>query len=572
MPKRAAPSTASATPASAGRLRVLIAAAALACFAGTVLSRGFIRDDRALIAENPLLRQGWRAAPRLFTTGYWEAALGASAPIQEYRPLTTLSFLIERELFGARPGPMHAANALLHAAVCLLLFACLRRRLPEPAAGAAALVFAVLPAHAEAVSYLTSRSELFCALSLLGCWLLTGGRGKPRLGFAALCFTAGLLSKESAAVIPAFLLLEDWVFEGRRPWDRERRGVTLMLAGVLAAYAAARFAVVPRSSAGAPFFASRLDALRVWPAWTLKHYLWPAATGLGLCADFSRAGGPLSLAHPSFFSLWLAPLLLLPPLAAAAFALKRKRWAFWLCGPLLFLLPTCPLLVPLDTIGAERFLYLPTLALAAGAGLLYARARAQNAAAARLALGALCAWYGGVLLLRNRVWLADRPYYEAACACNPASAKARTGLGEAKVQEGDFAGAQADWERASALDPALATPVYDRALLAFNSGDAAAAEQLALRAVKLEDGSSDAWLLLGLSLDQQGRRRSAEAALRRSLAILPDNAAARLDLGRLLAETGRPAEAATHLRRFVELAPDDPGAPAVAAALAGGRR
>jgi Tfp pilus assembly protein PilF len=457
---------------------------------------------------------------------------------------------------------------LLHAAVCLLLFACLRRRIPEAAAGAAALLFAVLPVHAEAVSYVTSRSELLAALSLLGCWWSVGGaRGKPRLAAGLLCFAAGLLSKESAVVIPAFLLLEDWVFDGRLPWHPERRAVNLGLAAVAAAYLVLRLILLPRASAGVPFFASRLDAAEIWPAWAARHYLWPALSGLGLCADFTRAGSRLSFSNPGLGQLFALRLLPALPIIAAIAATQRARWAFWLLGPALFLLPTCPLLVPLDTIGAERFLYIPTIGLVVALGWAFERLRLRRPAAAWAALSALALWYGGALVARNGVWLTERGYFEASCACNPASAHARSGLGEAKLGAGDEEGGRAELERAIALDPGLPDPVYNLALLAFKRGQTARAEELARRALSLDAGSSDAWVLLALAVQKRGARAEAEAALRRALALLPWNAPAELDLGRLLLEEGRAPEAAAHLRRFVELAPGDPDAPRVAALL-----
>ncbi|MDE2040296.1 MAG: tetratricopeptide repeat protein [Elusimicrobia bacterium] len=547
--------------------RAAIAAAACLAYLGTLGARGWVRDDRWLIADNALLQGGWPAAEAVLRTGYVEAARGTAAPIEEYRPLLSLSFLAQLATTGRRPAPFHAVNLLLHAAVCLLLFNALRLRLPLEAAGSAALLFALLPIHAEAVSYITSRSELLAALAWLGCWEFLGARReKPRLAAGLSCFAAGLLSKESAAMIPAFLALSDWVFEGLLPWSRRRLAVYAGLGLVAAAYLAARAAVLPQASAGVPFFAGRLDAALLWPVFALRHYLWPSLSGLGLCADFSRPGSHLRVPVTAAGLLALAALL--AAAAACALGLARRRpWAFWAAAPSLFLLPTCPLLVPLDTLGAERFLYIPTVSLAVALGLAFHRARRLRPAAAWAGLAALAAWYGFSLVGRNAVWSSERAYYTAACGCNPGSARARSGLGVAAIEAGQTERGRDLLLQAQRLDPSLPQPPYNLALLAFSGGDPAAAEPLARRALALDAGLSDGWVLLSLIERARGKPRQAEGSLERALAIEPWNAAAQFDLGRTLLLEGRPRQAKPHLRRFLELAPDDPDAPRVAALL-----
>ncbi len=541
---------------SSNSWRVAVAAAALAAYAVTLTARGWIRDDRWLIADNALFAPGWSAAAAVVTTGYVEAASGGSAPISEYRPLLSLSFLAQLATTGRRPAPLHAANVLLHAAVCLLLFEALRRRLSVDAAGAGALLFAVLPVHAEVVSYISSRGELLTAISTLACWLLLEGP-RPRLFAGLACFAAGLLSKEHAVVIPAFLALADWTFEGERPWSPARRPVYAGLACVLAAYALLRLAVLgARQAAGAPFFASRLDAALAWPRFALAHYAWPAVSGVGLCSDFTGAGGARAVPFSIAGAAALAALAVAAARCLRGVA-RRKPWAFWTLGPLLFLLPSCPLLVPLDTIGAERFLYLPTIGLAAGFGALYARARARTRWA-WLGLAAAVSWYAAALAVRNSCWLSDIAYYRAAAACNPSSAHARGGLGAALLEAGREAEGRRLLEEAIALDPRLPQPRYDLAVAAWRRGDEAETLRRAREAVALESGSTDALLLLALAEEKAGRLGEATALLRRAESLMPWSPLVQYNLGRVLLLEGRADEARVHARLYARLAPGDP--------------
>ncbi|MFI5346106.1 MAG: hypothetical protein ACHQ51_07010, partial [Elusimicrobiota bacterium] len=378
---------------AATRARLAVAAAATAAFGVSLFSRGWPRDDRWLILEHPLLRAGWPAARRLLTSGYVQPVMGAATPIHEWRPVLSFTFLLQRVTTGFAPLPFHAVNLALHVAACLLVLAALRRRLPFRAAAAGALVFAVLPVHAEVVAYLTSRSELLSTLSVLGAWLLLGSPEKPsprRVAAGAGLYLAGSLSKETALLFPLFLALSDWTFAGKRPWEPERRRVYLALACAAGLVLLGRALILPSmADGGAPYFVgtsltSRLLSLSKYWAW---FYLRPAALGVGLCSDFARPLIPDSGTRDA--AAWAALIAIAAAFAAGGRAVfRRQAWGFWLLGPCLFLLPTSHLLMNLDTLGAQRFLYLPCVGLAAGAGALLAGAESRGALPARAALGA----------------------------------------------------------------------------------------------------------------------------------------------------------------------------------------
>src|SRR5690606_26123755 len=136
------------------------------------LPNGFVYDDVAMVRDNPRI-----ASPLNFRdiwlTGWWDhagerAALARPGQDRLYRPLTLFTFAINDALGGARPLGFHAANVLLHAAACALLWMLAMRVFAMPrAATAAALLFAVHPAHAEAVASVVGRAELLAAALML---------------------------------------------------------------------------------------------------------------------------------------------------------------------------------------------------------------------------------------------------------------------------------------------------------------------------------------------------------------------------------------------------------------------
>ena len=156
-------------------LRFLLAVLAVAAFGG-VLRSGFVYDDFLIIHGNPFFtaKRDWLA---LFTKDYFAHSMQGS-----YRPMVTLSYMIDGALWGSGPFGYHVTNLLLHVGNVLLVFAAVkamtndetpnderslndetRNGLPDTAARVAfigAALFAVHPAFTEVVSFPNYREDL----------------------------------------------------------------------------------------------------------------------------------------------------------------------------------------------------------------------------------------------------------------------------------------------------------------------------------------------------------------------------------------------------------------------------
>lgn len=209
-------------------------AALLACLVYLITLHGtYIYDDVAFIEHEPRLHQidQW---PLLWTQPYHR---GADIL---YRPLTSLSFALQFALHGDQLWALHLVNILLHAGVTALI-AELALTLATPAAGwIAGLLFAVHPVHVEAVAGLVGRSELLCALGILGAlqlWLHRPMTLRRMLAILAL-FALAALSKEQGTLLPFILLAAlPWRGWGTRA-SRERNLVMTTLALTMFGFAA----------------------------------------------------------------------------------------------------------------------------------------------------------------------------------------------------------------------------------------------------------------------------------------------------------------------------------------------
>src|SRR6185369_605337 len=132
-----------------------------------------------------------------------------------YRPLLLLSFMADKFVWGLQESFMHLENILFHLVNVLLLYTVARRCFRAVGAEAplppllAALLFALHPINAEAVNWISGRTDLIaCFFVLLSAFFLLGRRpGLVWSLLAALSLLAGCLAKETAIFfLPAALI------------------------------------------------------------------------------------------------------------------------------------------------------------------------------------------------------------------------------------------------------------------------------------------------------------------------------------------------------------------------------
>lgn len=404
----------------------------------------FVWDDVILIRDNPALRTlegAWAAA-----TGDFFRQSGASLPASGYRrPLPTLLNAATLWLAGTSPLPFRLTNLALHLlAVALALLALVRLGLaPTPAVLGAGL-FALHPVQTEAVAFISGRTDLLAAVFALASLLAylharrRGGYAAPAAGLVA--FALAGLSKEVAWMLPAALLaLERAGLVA--PHGRRRRGLLAGYATVLA------LLLLPRLLGAVPgverlyFPAERLPVVVPNLAATYARLLvWP--TELRALYDdlpVARAGALTAIGAAVLVALAVAALQRGAPRLAAG--------AAWIGS---FLLPVLHL-VPIPTLAAERYLYLPAL----GLGLLLA-ATIEAARPRTVALGAAAAALvvaGLGTAVRAADWRDGVTLWSAEVARDASGFKAWHNLAAALAESGRRDEAAAALERAWRLKP-----------------------------------------------------------------------------------------------------------------------
>ncbi len=125
---------------------------------GRALNHDFVGyDDQSYILRNPRVTNG------LTLDGIQWAF--THVHVTNWHPLTTISHMLDCQLYGLQPWGHHLTNILLHAAAAILLFLALRQLTGSfwPSLLVAA-VFAVHPLRVESVAWVSERKDVLSRL------------------------------------------------------------------------------------------------------------------------------------------------------------------------------------------------------------------------------------------------------------------------------------------------------------------------------------------------------------------------------------------------------------------------
>ncbi|MCA2981077.1 MAG: tetratricopeptide repeat protein [Myxococcaceae bacterium] len=131
---------------------------------------------------------------------------------------------------------------------------------------------------------------------------------------------------------------------------------------------------------------------------------------------------------------------------------------------------------------------------------------------------------------------------------------------EARLQDGDVAGAVALFEVVLERNPATAEAYAGLARLALATGQLDAAKVHALACVRLAPALGLGWTVVGLVHEALGESARALEALSKGAALGPNTFLCQLNHGRSLVGQGRPHEAVAPLKVAVALMPSSPDA------------
>src|SRR5438094_3524833 len=181
---------------------------------GQTLRHDFVDfDDHVYVYENPSITRG------LSVDGLIGAFTHAHA--RNWHPLTTISHMLDCQLYGVKAGGHHFTNVLLHSVAVVLLFLALLQMTGGPSrtgsiwrSAFVAAVFAIHPLRVESVAWIAERKDVlsgvFFVLTLLAYVYYVRLPQLRRYLVVVFVFACGLMSKPMLVTLPFVLLLLDY--------------------------------------------------------------------------------------------------------------------------------------------------------------------------------------------------------------------------------------------------------------------------------------------------------------------------------------------------------------------------
>jgi tetratricopeptide (TPR) repeat protein len=517
-------------------IAIFLVAITWAVFGQTFHHQFINYDDPLYVYDNPHVRAGlsWHGIGWAFTHVH----------SQNWHPLTTISHMLECQLFGVNPGPQHLVNVLWHSIAALLLFILLAQTTNRVWASAfVAIVFAIHPLRVESVAWIAERKDVlsgaFFMMTLLAYCRWTRKRTFTGYLTTMILFSCGLMSKPMLVTTPIVLLLLDYWPLGRSQ-NSEAGGQTigkrilekvplfaLSAGSVVATLWAQNFALgsteflpLPWRITNAVFSYFEYVRQTFWPVDLIPFYVHPE----------------------NRLEIWRLAIAIVFLIAMTAIAFVRRRQnPYLIVGWLWYLVMLIPV-VGIVQVGlqghADRYTYLPQIGLniafvwlacdLAEACLSRGSHFAKAERASKMILGGVAVIVVGTLSIlsakQTSHWRDSETLWRHALAVTPDSDVAHTGLGGILFVSGQIDEAIDHYERALHLRDGNVAAHFGlaRALAARQKADAAISHLQ--RALEIQPDYIAASNDLGVLLASKGEIREAIAAWSGTLSFDPDNA------------------------------------------------
>lgn len=573
----------------------LICVLSLLAYANS-LGGDFVFDDTDVIVENQDIRS-WDNLGRAFTTHVWAfrekpQALRVPIPPPYYRPVFTILFTIEYQLFGLWPQGWHLVSLLLHILCSVgVYYVLLLLSKRKSVAMLAASLFAVYPIHVESVSWISGVTDpLFGVFFLASFYCYLKYRAEHRrslLIWSLAMFALSTLSKETALSLVLLIFCAELIETADSDSPGLRKGstsgvgakltraalMTLPYVGVALLYLIPRFLVIGGIAWHTPHtyegpFINVLFTVPYIVCSYFMHLMWPVNLSITYFTSFET-----SPASPRF----VFPALALLVSVGFLWVYRRKiHKEVWYGLALLFI----PLLLVLDLrklsveyLIFDRYLYLSV----AGWAFLIAiglrklaepeerQTKAHNKYLSRrlgLSLGVALSL---VILLtaatarENLSWGNAQTLWAQAARVRPNFWVTHYNAGLALSDAKRYYESRDALTKAAALAPDEPT-IFNALGQTYTAiGDTSLAIENFKHAVEIDPDIFESINNLGSIYFNLGDYRSAERSFKSALALRPQGTDFHYNLGLCYSRQGRLAEAIPELEKALEWAPNDVG-------------
>ncbi len=444
-----------------------------------------------------------------------------------YRPMPTLSLMLDAQISGADPSMYHLTNILLHLANACLIFILLQKfGFKKSLALIASIFFVVHPVLVSSVAWIMGRNDSLLALFVMLSFLCLinflkedyTGRSMMRLALHQFFFLLALLTKENALVVPLVIIVYFWFFDPKiniqdRFFTQKKVIIYALWLAIIAIYFLAR-----KNALGST---ADIDSLSI-----AKNLI---TTLPALLVYFGKIVLPINLSGYPIMkdSSWILGLVALVPFVALYLFGRKPNYKMTIFGVVWFLVFLVPSLLRADLNPnmpfLENRLYLPMfgiLLIILGSNFLAGsfKTNYMKLTATLVIIG----FYALSACLYSKTYQDKIVFWENAKAHSPSSAFVHNNLGAMYFIDGKVNEAGVEFTKASSINDLEPLAHGNMGLVYLQLGQYDQAEREIKKELSFNPKYSDAYYNLGLVYAKQNKFADATLSWEKTIELNPD--------------------------------------------------
>jgi len=499
------------------------------------LAGDFVSDDYASITQNP-------------------GVTNVRVMFSNFNFVSVSTYLIAK-IFGiGSPVPYHFFSLILYLLNCLTVFVLVHVLFGEKTAKINAVIFAVLPIHVEAVSWISGKPyllvSLFVLLSLLFAVLYLNKRNFYYLVLLILSFLCSFMGDRTRALAFVFLLI--WYLLSYN--QRLEKPVSLFKiflggGGVIIIVGAIFW----------PLIADRISSVNGGyngngEMFYNPFFQYPTAVAKYLQLLWFPID--LTLYHTLYnFPVWLNWLIFLSYVFCLIYFLFKNRNLFFALG--FIFMATAPSMAPVKVswLVAERYMFLGSVGFCLFLTLLLCQIKEKSKTFFWLGLFIFVGFYSTRTFLRNINWQTNHNLWVNTCQVSPNSHNAWNNIGDDYDKLGQYEDAIKGFSQSTVVKPNYADAYHNRANIFFKIGRLDLARDSYNTALTIAPGLFQTYISLAQIDLSEGKNQLAVEHAQKLVELQANDPQAHYVFGIVLAKVGLIEEAKNEMKLSLQISP-----------------
>ena len=539
---------------------ILLFGIGLLVYHRAILKGVLLFDDKALIIDNPMIKN-FSYLKEIFTTHLFH---GSGIYSNFYRPVQSLSFMLDYHFWQLNPFGYHLTNVLIHiCTAALVYFFIWLIAKKQDIAIITSLLFCVHTALSWPVNYAASRADLlslfFILLAAIAYVLYKERTNLLLLSASLIFFISAVLSKEVAVIFPFILILYLHCF---RKQVKEPKKISPDLIWVffifIIIYALLRITALDFTKGKLLETTTGAIPLHIRLLTTSKAvmiYLKLLVLPLGLHMEWDIKPAMSFMQDEVFLSVVALSIIA----GFTYFLFRTSKLKFFAISWFFIALLPYSNIFPLSYFMGEGWLYVPSIGFFALWAIYLSELRRKSktwSLAVTFIVVFLVVFYGILTVKRADVWADPVRLYAEVLKYSPNNAKARINLGVLLAESGFHEDAVKKYKEAAKLMPNDSGTHSNLGVVYANKQMHDMALEEFKKAAELNPNDYVAHNNIGILYKRKGDTKRAMEEYTKALEINPYYPLTYNNIGNIYLESGRYDDAIVYYKKAIGLDPN----------------